>query len=193
MNDFSMYFSLGRRHIADLNGYDHILFITALCLTYGFRDWRKVLVLVTAFTIGHSITLALSTLHYIWVPTHWIEFLIPVTIMVTALTDIIRPDPLHQGKFPLIYYYALFFGLIHGMGFANGLRSLLGRTENIIVPLFAFNVGLEVGQLLIVAIALSVSFVFVRFIRVPARNWQLFVAGGIFGLALEMAITRFPI
>lgn len=199
-----MYFNIGREHIADLNGYDHILFIAALCLTYSWNDWKKVLVLVTAFTIGHSITLALSTLQYIHVSTKWIEFLIPLTIMVTAITDIARQPPkrlsgygssaYQQGtRFPLIYYYALFFGLIHGMGFANGLRSLLGKNINIVTELLAFNLGLEAGQLLIVAAVLTISLIFVRLFRIIERSWQLFIAGGIFAMALQMSIERFPL
>ena len=157
MENFALYFNLGREHIADLAGYDHILFVMALCLQYVVQDWKKILVLVTAFTIGHSITLALSVLNYLTVSTKWIEFLIPVTIMITASANVIQKSQPKDSKGSLIYSLALFFGLIHGLGFSNYLKSLLGRDANIVSELLAFNIGLEVGQLLIVAALLLLS------------------------------------
>src|SRR5215211_4882222 len=151
MQDFWLYFQLGLEHILDWQGYDHMLFIAALCLRYLLKDWRKVLILVTAFTIGHSITLALSVLSYINIPSAWIEFLIPVTIVITALSNLFQPNTEPKRKFPLIYFYALFFGLIHGLGFSNYLKSLLGRGTSVVSELLAFNLGLEAGQLIIVA------------------------------------------
>lgn len=192
MQDFWLYFQLGREHIADWQGYDHILFVTALCLRYLPRDWKKLLILVTAFTIGHSITLALSVLNYINVSTAWIEFLIPVTIVITALSNVIQADSEPKRKFPLIYFYALFFGLIHGLGFSNYLKSLLGKSSNIVNELLAFNLGLEAGQIIIVAIVLLLSWIVVSLFKVPRREYILFVSGAIFGITAIMAIERFP-
>jgi len=192
MSNFGLYFTLGRQHIADLNGIDHILFITALCLRYQFGDWQKLLVLVTAFTIGHSITLALSVLNIVHFPTRWIEFLIPCTILITAVSNVFVKKFTFKSRFPFIYFLALFFGLIHGLGFSNYLKSLLGRSENIIVQLFAFNVGLEVGQLIIVAIILLVSLILVGLIKINRREYLLYISGGIFALALQMALQRIP-
>ena len=192
MQDFWLYFSLGKEHIADLAGYDHILFITALCLRYLVQDWKKILILVTAFTVGHSITLALSVLDYIQVSTKWIEFLIPVTIVITSLTNVFTFNPQQSSKVSLIYSLALFFGLIHGLGFSNYLKSLLGKDTNIVSELLAFNIGLEIGQLLIVAVVLLVSVICVQLFRIQRRDYLLFASGAIFGIALLMAIERFP-
>lgn len=192
MQDFWLYFQIGRDHIADWKGYDHILFVIALCLRYMLKDWKKVLLLVTAFTIGHSITLALSVLEYVNVSIKWVEFLIPVTIVITAVTNIFEKDFQFKPKFPVIYFFALFFGLIHGLGFSNYLKSLLGRDTNIVSELLAFNLGLEFGQILIVAVALLLSWLCVSVLKFSRREYILFMSGGIFGIALLMAIERFP-
>ena len=192
MQDFWLYFQIGRDHIADWKGYDHILFVIALCLRYMLKDWKKVLLLVTAFTIGHSITLALSVLDYVNVSIRWVEFLIPVTIVITALTNIFEKDFQFKTKLPLIYFFALFFGLIHGLGFSNYLKSLLGKDTNIVSELLAFNLGLEFGQILIVAVALLLSWLCVSVLKFSRREYILFMSGGIFGIALLMAIERFP-
>jgi len=193
MGNFRMFFPMGIQHITDLAGIDHILFITALCLRYLWTDWKKLLVLVTAFTIGHSITLALSTLNIINIPRNWTEFLIAVTIIITAVNNCFVKDFKFKSKYPSIYFFALFFGLIHGLGFSSLLKSILGRDTSIITQLFAFNLGLEVGQLIIVSIILLFSFLLVRIIGVNRREFILFVSGGIAALALQMAIERFPI
>ncbi|MGV3766679.1 MAG: HupE/UreJ family protein [Chitinophagaceae bacterium] len=193
MQDFWLYFGLGKDHIADLQGYDHILFVAALCLRYLFRDWKKVLILITAFTIGHSITLALSVLNVVNISTAWIEFLIPVTIVFTALSNVWEKKFEFKTKFPLIYFLALFFGLIHGLGFSNYLKSLLGKSSSIAGELLAFNLGLEAGQLLIVAAIMLISWIVVQALRTQRREWLLFASGGIFCLSLLMAIERFPI
>lgn len=193
MQDFWLYFGLGKDHIADLQGYDHILFVAALCLRYLFHDWKKVLILITAFTIGHSITLALSVLNVVNISTVWIEFLIPVTIVFTALSNVWEKKFEFKTKFPLIYFLALFFGLIHGLGFSNYLKSLLGKSSSIAGELLAFNLGLEAGQLLIVAAIMLISWIVVQAMRMQRREWLLFASGGIFCLSLLMAIERFPI
>ncbi len=193
MEEFWLYFTLGREHIADLSGYDHILFIIALCLRYNVADWKKLLVLVTAFTIGHSITLALSALNYITISSDWIEFLIPVTIVITALSNVWQKEKAVQSKFPLIYFLALFFGLIHGLGFSNYLKALLGKDENILTQLLAFNIGLEAGQLLIVGGVLIITFVCLQVIKLNRREYIVFLSGAVFGLALVIALERWPV
>lgn len=190
MNSFGLYFRLGYEHIADLRGIDHILFITALCLRYQFVDWRKILILVTAFTIGHSITLALSVLNLVNYSVSWIEFLIPVTIVITAISNLFIKKFAFKSRFPAIYFFALFFGLVHGLGFSNYLKSLLGADTGIVGQLLAFNLGLEAGQLLIVAAVLLISFIFVSILKCNRREYLLYVSGGIFALALQMSIER---
>jgi HupE / UreJ protein len=192
MNNFQLYFSLGYHHIADLTGLDHILFIIALCLRYQLADWKKILVLVTAFTIGHSVTLALSALNLVHFSIKWIEFLIPVTILITSVSNVFVKKFTFKSKFPVIYFFALFFGLIHGLGFSNYLKSLLGKDESIIMQLFSFNVGLEAGQLLIVSAILIISFILVGIIKINRREYLIFGSAATFALALQMAAERIP-
>ena len=191
MQDFGLYFNIGRQHIADLKGLDHILFVTALCIRYLFNDWKKLLILITAFTIGHSVTLALSVFNIIRISSRWIEFLIPVTIIITAIANVFVKKFVYKHKYPPIYFLALFFGLIHGLGFSNYLKSLLGR-GNIVSQLFAFNLGLEVGQLLIVAAILLLTFICVNICKVNRREYILFLSGGVLAVAIQMALQRIP-
>lgn len=185
MSQFELYFQLGKDHILDYkNGYDHILFIVALCAVYLMRDWKKVLILVTAFTIGHSITLALSTLKIISVNQELIEFLIPVTIFITAGSNIFRTTELSDRTTYINYGYALLFGLIHGLGFSNYLKSILGKDSGIVSRLFAFNIGLELGQIIIVSIFLILSFILVDLFTVNRRDWKIVVSSAVAGMAL---------
>ena len=192
MNEFALYFGLGKDHILDyVNGYDHILFVLALCAVYIIGDWRKILILVTAFTIGHSITLALATLNLINVPTDAIEFLIPLTIFITAVANLFKKEGADsKAKIQINYVFALFFGLIHGLGFSNYLRALLGKQENIVSPLFAFNLGLEFGQIIVVAIFLAISFILIELVKVPRRDFRFVLSSAIAGIALVLMKDR---
>jgi hypothetical protein len=203
MNDFRLYLEMGFQHIANWRGNasilqqlasiptsDHILFIIALTIRYQLADWKKILILVTAFTIGHSITLALSVLNVVTYSVNWIEFLIPVTILITSFSNLFVKKFVFKTKFPPIYFMALFFGLIHGLGFSSYLKSILGKDQNILSPLLAFNIGLEFGQILIVVIILLLSFIFVRLIKINRREYLLFVSAAVFALALNMALDR---
>jgi len=192
MSDFSIFFPMGIEHITDLNGIDHILFIAALCLRYLINDWKKLLLLVTAFTIGHSVTLALSTLNVIEIPRNWTEFFIAITILITALSNCFVKNFTFKSKYPVIYFFALFFGLIHGLGFSTLLKSMLGKDQSIVVQLLAFNLGLEVGQIIIVLCILITSFILINILRINRKYYLLFASGGIAALALEMAIQRLP-
>lgn len=189
MSSFSIYFGLGFEHILDVNGYDHILFVVALCVMYTIRDWKKVLILVTAFTIGHSVTLALSTFNIVNINSSLIEFLIPVTIFITAFVNIVKPNSQPtNSKIQSNYWLALFFGLIHGLGFSNYLRALLGKNRDIIGELFAFNLGLEIGQIIIVAAFLIVSFILIYFVNVKQRDWRIVISSLIAGIAITLMI-----
>ncbi len=191
---FAMFFRLGFEHIADLAGYDHILFIITLCGIYMINQWKKVLILVTAFTIGHSITLALATLKIITISTDLIEFLIPLTIFITAIGNILWRKTGFSKKLHLFKYFtALFFGLIHGLGFSNYLRSLLGMESSIVKPLFAFNIGLEIGQIVIVSVILALAYVIVRYLKAPQREWNLVISGAGLGISLILMLERFMI
>jgi hypothetical protein len=192
MSGFALYFGLGKDHILDYkNGYDHILFVLALCAIYLVKDWKKILILVTAFTIGHSITLALATLQLISVKTELVEFLIPLTIFITAVSNLFRKEELGRGKGVQVnYFFALFFGLIHGMGFSNYLRALLGKDQSILSQLLAFNLGLEFGQIIVVGIFLSISFLLVDLLKVTRRDWKMVLSSAIAGVALILMKER---
>ena len=189
MQDFPLYFQLGWQHILDWQGYDHILFVIVLCGAYTLTDWKKVLILVTAFTIGHSITLALSVFKIIGVSTPIIEFLIPITILITATSNILRKRQKPKGQ-KFKYTMALFFGLIHGLGFSNYLKSLLGKSNSITAELFAFNIGLEFGQILIVTGVLILSFILIWIVKIKRWDWNFFLSSAIFGISFVMAAER---
>ena len=189
MRDFGFYFRLGWEHIISANALDHQLFIAALAAIYLLQDWRQVLILVTAFTIGHSLTLALSVLDIVRFPSNWVEFLIPVTIVITAFSN------LFQKKFTsrsvsINYFLALFFGLIHGMGFANTLRFMLAKDQNLGWSLLGFNLGLEVGQIVVVLMILLIAHIIVNLIGVNRKEWVIFVSALVFGLAVKIAVER---
>jgi hypothetical protein len=188
MSEFRVYFDEGRDHILDyMDGYDHILFVVSLCALYLMRDWRQILVLVTAFTIGHSITLALSVLNIVSIKPELIEFLIPLTIFVTAVSNLFKDEEnLSTGPMQLNYLFAACFGLIHGLGFSNYLRAILGRDERIVSQLLAFNLGLEVGQIIIVVIFLVAAFIMVDLFGVNRRDWKMVISSAIAGIALML-------
>ena len=192
MSEFRLYLDLGVFHILDFAGYDHMLFVMAIATIYLINDWRKVLVLVTAFTIGHSITLALATLELIKYDLELIEFLIPLTISITALANLFTRDrrrfEVTQRKGYVNYFFAGFFGTIHGLGFSSYLKVLLGAEHNIIKPLFAFNIGLEIGQMVIMILFLIFSTVFVDFFGVDRRDWKLIISSIILGISVTLIL-----
>ncbi len=192
MSDFNFYFGLGWEHIMSWDALDHLLFIAALAAIYLLKDWKQVLILVTAFTLGHSLTLALSVMDVFRFPSNWVEFLIPCTIVVTAISN------LFQKKFTpksirINYFLALFFGLIHGMGFANTIRFMLANDQSFGWGLFGFNVGLEAGQIVVVSTLLLVTQVLINILKINRREWVIFLSAAIFSLALKIAIERLPI
>jgi len=153
---FKTYFNLGFEHILDINGYDHVLFIISICLLASINHWKKLLVLVTAFTIGHSLTLALSVLDIVTIPANIIETIIPITIILSCLDNIYQSGK--DSQYSPKYLIILLFGFIHGMGFSNFFKSILGKEEEIIFPLLAFNVGVEIAQLVIVAVTITLLY-----------------------------------
>lgn len=191
MEQFTEYFKMGWEHIVSLGALDHLLFIMALAAIYTLKDWKQVLILVTAFTIGHSTTLVLSVFNLVKVPSSWIEFLIPCTILITAAANLFH-QKFSPKNFRFNYWLALFFGLIHGLGFANGLKSLLGKGESVVVPLLGFNLGVEVGQILVVMLLLLITWIVLNGLRFKRREWVLFLSGGAFISSLHMALERWP-
>ena len=191
MNDLAFYFTIGWHHIISKDALDHQLFILALSAVYLVKDWKKVLVLVTAFTIGHSLTLALSVYDIIRANDRWVEFLIPCTIMVTAALSFFQKDVSNK-KLRLNYFFALFFGLIHGLGFANTIRFMVAEDQTIGWSLFGFNIGLEAGQVALVSLILLMSYVFVDRIGVPRKWWIIILSSAALVWAAKFAFERIP-
>ena len=189
MNDFTFYLNLGWHHIISWDALDHILFIVALAAIYLVKDWKQVIVLVTAFTIGHSLTLALSVYDIVRVNSKWVEFLIPCTIIITALFNFFQHD-FNKKTLRLNYFLALFFGLIHGLGFANTIRFMLAKDEKIGLGLFGFNAGLEIGQIVVVSIILLISFLIVDMIKINRRWWVWALSSIAFLIAVRLAFVQ---
>src|SRR5260221_4071561 len=185
MQDFSFYFGLGWQHIISPKALDHLLFIAALSAIYLLKDWKQVLILVTAFTIGHSLTLVLSVLDIVRFNSKWVEFLIPCTIVVTAFSN------LFQTKFTaksirINYFLALFFGLIHGMGFANAIRFMLAKDQRRGWGVFGFNVGLQTAQSVVVIILLVISWDSLIFFTITLREGLIFLSYAVLRLTFDM-------
>lgn len=191
MNDFCFYFSIGWHHILTIEALDHILFIAALAAIYLLRDWKQVLILVTAFTAGHTLTLVLSTRQWLQVDDHLVEFLIPCTIVLTALSNLFQKS-FSQTALRVNYALALFFGLVHGLAFANTLRMILASDQSFAFSMFSFSLGLESGQILVVLLILLLSQFFIRLLNVDRRHWVIFVSAAVFSVALQMALQRWP-
>jgi hypothetical protein len=194
MQEFFIYLQLGYQHITDLGGYDHILFVVSLCAIYRVYDWKRVLILVTAFTVGHSITLALATNKAFEYSTNLVELLIPITILITCVSNLLHNNNdslLDKEHFsPMRYPLAVIFGLIHGLGFSNYLRSLLGKDESIVVQLFSFNIGLEFGQILIVAIIMAFSFLCLEALKFRKSSWNFIVSSFVAGMAFKLMLEK---
>ncbi len=197
MTTFNVYLRLGFEHLLDLQGYDHILFLAALCAAYSLTRWRELLVLVTAFTIGHSVSLALATLRLVRVDTGLVEFLIPVTIVATAVVNlvVIRREKASEHRVaarPARYGLALIFGVIHGLGFSSFLRLVLGEERNIFLPLLSFNIGLELAQIVVAGGVLVLAMAATRGLPLSDKAWNavLSVVTGV--TAAWMAVQRLP-
>ncbi len=190
MSDIELYLRLGFWHIADLSAYDHIVFIVTLCSSYLLTDWKRVLWLTTAFTIGHSITLAMSVFKIILFPPEIIELLIPITILVSSVFNAFNYNNQQEKLISLKYLITVFFGFIHGCGFSNYLNTILvGESESIWQQLLSFNIGLEIGQVIIVGVILILSMIFVKLFHVEHSKWRLFLAGTTFGIALSLFLN----
>ena len=183
MQEFKTWFEIGFDHIINYQALDHILFIVVLTVIYDIKMIKKIIILITAFTVGHTLTLILSTLNLIQYDQKIIEFAIPLTIAITAINNIRKRNQALLGGGNLNYYLALFFGLIHGLGFSNYLKALL-IGDNILLELFSFNIGVEIGQIVIVLLFLFVGFVFSKIFFSKRNEWILFVSSLILGISL---------
>jgi hypothetical protein len=192
MQEFWLWFQTGFTHIADLNGYDHILFLLVLCVPYGLDQTDKLLWLITAFTFGHSISLALSVMGWVNINSSYVEVLIPLTIVLTALYNIFSFGSNQTLKMPIRYALTGFFGLIHGLGFSYLLRSLLGAGTNLTFPLLSFNLGLEVGQIVIVALIFVMGTILTTVFHFSEILRARVLSGMALLLSLLLLIDRFP-
>ncbi len=196
MNEFWLWFGTGLQHILDWNGYDHILYVISLCVLFSVNEWKKLLILVTAFTLGHSLTLAISVLNIITIKQSYIEVLIPLTIITTCISNLYFRRRIKEARrnnevnYRFNYVLAMFFGFIHGMGFSYLLKSMLGKEESVLFPLLSFNIGLELGQLIIVALMLIISVFLVRFTRIKKPDFIFFISSAVFGIAFLLFVQR---
>jgi hypothetical protein len=191
MNDFIFYFKIGWEHIIDWSAVDHIFFIAVLAAIYMLRDWKQVLILITAFTIGHAITLVLSAKNIIEVNERLVEFLIPCTIVITAVSNLFLKS-FTRKSIRINYFLALFFGLIHGLAFAQTLKWMLASDQNFWMAWLSFSVGLELGQILVVLLILLLAQILVGFIKLNRHYWVTGISVLVLALALQIAIERWP-
>ncbi|OZV71037.1 HupE/UreJ family protein [Winogradskyella aurantia] len=187
LNDFWFNVSYGINHVLDLNGYDHVLFLMVLAVPYLFKDWKRILILVSMFTLGHTFSLVLAAYGIVKVNANLVEFLIPITIIITAIYNVFTAGKKDKGKSagPL-FFASLFFGLIHGLGFAREFRMFAGESSNKIELLVEFALGIEIAQVIIVFVVLFLGLLFQTLFRFSRRDWIMVVSSIVIGLVIPM-------
>ena len=190
MSDFWIYFEVGMRHVLNIFSYDHVLFLIALSIPYVFKDWKKVLLLVSLFTLGHTLALFLSVYEIVVVKVDIIEFLIPITILITAFFHLFTVGKTVKNySISVVGFITLFFGIIHGLGFATYFKSIIGGTRNSkLLPLLEFATGIEAAQIIVVLIALIVAYCVQTLFRFSKRDWTLMTSSFVIGVVLPMII-----
>ena len=190
MSEFWLYFKLGLHHVLDINGYDHVLFLIALMVPYAFKDWKRVLLLVTLFTVGHTLSLILSVFGVVYINPTLVEFLIPITILVTAVFHLFTAGKSSKNEsISFVAIVTLFFGIIHGLGFSSYFKSILpGDASDKLLPLLEFALGSEAAQILVVFVVLILSYIVQTFFRFSKRDWALVMSAFIIGVVLPMII-----
>jgi len=192
MSEFWIYFETGLRHVLDFSAYDHVLFLAALTIPYAFRDWRRVLLLVSVFTLGHTLSLLLAVMGWLSVSAKWVEFLIPLTILVTALFHLFTAGKASRKEnIPVVVGVTLFFGIVHGLGFSNYFNAILpGTAADKWLPTLEFALGIEAAQLVVVLMVLIVSYAMQTFFRFSRRDWTLVMSAFVVGIVLPMLLGR---
>lgn len=190
MSEFLLYFKIGLNHVLDINGYDHVLFLIALTVPYAFKDWKRVLLLVTLFTVGHTLALILSVYEIVIIKASLVEFLIPITILVTAVFHLFTAGKSGKNEsITFVAFVTLFFGVIHGLGFSNYFKSILpGSATDKLLPLLEFALGIEAAQIIVVIIVLLLSYIVQTFFRFSKRDWTLVMSSFVIGVVLPMII-----
>ncbi|TDE06477.1 HupE/UreJ family protein [Flavobacterium hiemivividum] len=192
MSEFLIYFQIGLKHVLDINAYDHVLFLMALAVPFSFKDWQRIVVLVTLFTIGHTVALLLSVLEIIVIKANVVELLIPITIVITAFYNLFTAGKTNKKDgLNLIFFVTLFFGIIHGLGFSNYFKAILGgSTTSKLLPLGEFALGIEAAQIIVVFIVLMLSYIVQTVFRFSKRDWTLVMSAFIIGVVLPMIIEN---
>jgi hypothetical protein len=192
MSEFWIYLKIGLHHVLDINGYDHILFLIALAVPYAFKDWKRILLLVSIFTIGHTLALVLSVFGVIMIKTQLVEFLIPVTILITAVYNLFTAGKLgKKDGINVIGFITLSFGIIHGLGFSNYFKSILsGNATDKIGPSVEFALGIEIAQLTVVLVVLLISFILHHFARFSKRDFTLVTSAFVIGMVVPMLLQN---
>jgi len=191
MSEFWIYFEIGLRHVLDIKAYDHVLFLIALTVPYAFKDWKKVLLLVSLFTLGHTLALLLSVFGWVVIKVNLVEFLIPITILITAVFHLFTAGKSAKNEsVTVIAFITLFFGIIHGLGFSNYFKTLLpGSGSDKLVPLLEFALGIETAQIIIVLVVLILSYIVQTFFRFSKRDWTLVMASFVIGVVLPLILS----
>lgn len=190
MDEFLIYFNMGLTHVLDANAYDHILFLIALMIPYAFKDWKRVLLLVSIFTLGHTLALFLSVFGIVKMQVNIVEFLIPITILITAVFHLFTAGKSSKNEsITFVAFVTLFFGLIHGLGFSNYFNTIMGGTRaDKLIPLLEFALGIEAAQIIVVLVVLILAYIVQTFFRFSKRDWALVMSGFVIGVVLPMII-----
>ncbi|WP_340201387.1 HupE/UreJ family protein [Ascidiimonas sp. W6] len=190
---FLYYVKLGLFHVLDVNAYDHVIYFIVLTIPYTFKDWKKVLGLVTVFTAGHTLSLLASIYGWISIKSVLVEFLIPLTIVCTAAFNIITAGKsVGNERFIIMYFITTFFGLIHGLGFSNYFKEIVAVDNAKLAPTLEFALGIELAQILVVAAVLALSFSGATLLKLNKKEWTLVVSSVVLGLAIPLLIDTFP-
>lgn len=190
MSEFWIYFNTGLRHVLDIHAYDHVLFLIALTIPYAFKDWQRVLLLVTLFTLGHTMALLLSVYGFVQIKVNLVEFLIPITILITALFHLFTAGKTAKKEsISFIAVITIFFGVIHGLGFSNYFNTILpGNASAKLIPLLEFALGIEAAQIIVVLIVLILSYIVQTVFRFSRRDWTLVMSSFVIGVVIPMVI-----
>jgi hypothetical protein len=192
MSEFELYFNLGLEHVLDINGYDHLLFLLALTVPFDTREWKKILLLLTLFTLGHTLSLFLSILNIVSVKASRIELFIPITILITALYNLINTAQNSKTQsFPFVLLSTVFFGLIHGLGFSNYFKTIaVGTPTDKVLPTVQFAVGIEVAQIIIVAATLLLTYTVITLTKFTKRDLIICISAFIIGVVMPLILEN---
>jgi hypothetical protein len=180
----------GINHVLDINAYDHVLFLIVLSIPYVFKDWKRVFLLVSMFTLGHTLSLVLAAYSVVTVNATMVEFLIPITILVVALFNVFTSGKgAQREKVGVLFLSTLFFGLVHGLGFAREFKMLLGDTDNKLVLLLEFALGIELAQVIIVFVVLFLGYIVQTIFRLTKRDWIMVISAIVVGLVIPMILN----